>query len=394
MRPARRISVYAPVYAVRRVSGVVVLPRSRAQEVVVARIFISYRRDDDPFAAGRLYDVLSAKFGADQVFMDLDTLEPGEDFWEVIKEALERADVQLALIGRGWLTASDQTGKRRLDAKDDFVRREIALALKGGLRVIPVLINGATMPPANELPSSIKRLTTRNAVQLTATTWRAEVARLVTSLEDEPSLADEPVQAESSSTTPSAPDADELAARLQVPPEVLAEAERASRPPSPFDLPTLRPVAPPQGKRSADELLAMAKSAIEFDPAGSLRRVKPKPQTQAIAAQLAQDEWVLALFPVEDAEIFSRWQGFLAITNKGWLYSSASETGRRPTVTIEWLDRSQVASASLGKDLAGHPTIVIKRHTGTGTTAEWLTIKAPPLTSKAMLDELRKHLSD
>lgn len=394
MRPARRISVYAPVYAVRRVSGVVVLPPSRAQEVVVARIFISYRRDDDPFAAGRLYDVLSAKFGADQVFMDLDTLEPGEDFWEVIKEALERADVQLALIGRGWLTASDQTGKRRLDAKDDFVRREIALALKGGLRVIPVLINGATMPPANELPSSIKRLTTRNAVQLTAATWRAEVARLVTSLEDEPSLADEPVQAESSSTTPSAPDADELAARLQVAPEVLAEAERASRPPSPFDPPTLRPVAPPQGKRSADELLAMAKSAIEFDPAGSLRRVKPKPQTQAIAAQLAQDEWVLALFPVEDAEIFSRWQGFLAITNKGWLYSSASETGRRPTVTIEWLDRSQVASASLGKDLAGHPTIVIKRHTGTGTTAEWLTIKAPPLTSKAMLEELRKHLSD
>jgi hypothetical protein len=360
----------------------------------VARIFISYRRDDDPFAAGRLYDVLSAKFGADQVFMDLDTLEPGEDFWEVIKEALERADVQLALIGRGWLTASDQTGKRRLDAKDDFVRREIALALKGGLRVIPVLINGATMPPANELPSSIKRLTTRNAVQLTATTWRAEVARLVTSLEDEPSLADEPVQAESSSTTPSAPDADELAARLQVPPEVLAEAEPASRPPSPFDLPTLPPVAPPQGKRSADELLAMAKSAIEFDPAGSLRRVKPKPQTQAIAAQLAEDEWVLALFPVEDAEIFSRWQGFLAITNKGWLYSSASETGRRPTVTIEWLDRSQVASASLGKDLAGHSTIVIKRHTSTGTTAEWLTIKAPPLTSKAMLDELRKHLSD
>jgi TIR domain-containing protein len=394
MRPARRISVYAPVYAVRRVSGVVVLPRSRAQEVVVARIFISYRRDDDPFAAGRLYDVLSAKFGADQVFMDLDTLEPGEDFWEVIKEALERADVQLALIGRGWLTASDQTGKRRLDAKDDFVRREIALALKGGLRVIPVLINGATMPPANELPSSIKRLTTRNAVQLTAATWRAEVARLVTSLEHEPSLADEPAQAESSSTTPSAPDADELAARLQVPPEVLAEAERASRPPSPFDPPTLLPVAPPQGKRSADELLAMAKSAIEFDPAGSLRRVKPKPQTQAIAAQLAQDEWVLALFPVEDAEIFSRWQGFLAITNKGWLYSSASETGRRPTVTIEWLDRSQVASASLGKDLAGHPTIVIKRHTGTGTTAEWLTIKAPPLTSKAMLEELRKHLSD
>ena len=391
MRPARRISVYAPVYAVRRVSGVVVLPRSRAQEVVVARIFISYRRDDDPFAAGRLYDVLSAKFGADQVFMDLDTLEPGEDFWEVIKEALERADVQLALIGRGWLTASDQTGKRRLDAKDDFVRREIALALKGGLRVIPVLINGATMPPANELPSSIKRLTTRNAVQLTAATWRAEVARLVTSLDDEPSLADEPAQAESSSTTPSAPDADELAARLQVPPEVLAEAEPASRPPSPFDLPTLPPVAPPQGKRSADELLAMAKSAIEFDPAGSMRRVKPKPQTQAIAAQLAEDEWVLALFPVEDAEIFSRWQGFLAITNKGWLCSSASDTGRRPEVRIEWLDRSQIAWAGLGADLG---TIVITRHTGPDTTAEWITIKAPPLTSKAMLEELRKHLSD
>ena len=102
----------------------------------------------------------------------------------------------------------------------------------------------------------------------------------------------------------------------------------------------------------------------------------------------------LALFPVEDAEIFSRRQGFLAITNKGWLYSSASETRRRPKVTIEWLDRSQVASASLGKDPAGHPTVVIKRHTGTDTTAEWIAIKAPLLTSEAMLEEHRKHLSD
>lgn len=361
----------------------------------MARIFISYRRDDDPSAAGRLYDALSAKFGTDEVFMDVDALRPGADFPTVIRQAILGADALLAVIGPKWLTVADETGTRRLDAKGDFVRQEIAIGLREGVRVIPVLVNGATMPAAAQLPRGTKTLADRNALQLTATDWRAGVDRLIASLEDEPSLADEPAKAESSSTPASAPDADRLARALRpVPPEVLPKAETASRTPSPFDLPPLRPEAPPQGKRSPDELLAMAESAKEFDPAGSLRRVKPKPQIEAIAAQLAQDEWVLALFPVEDAEIFSRWQGFLAITNKGWLCSSASETGRRPKVTIEWLDRSQVASASLGKDLAGHPTIIIKRHTGPDTTAEWIAIKAPLLTSEAMLEELRKHLSD
>jgi hypothetical protein len=88
----------------------------------MTRVFISYRRDDSAAYAGRLYDRLTAHFGEGQVFMDIDQIEPGEDFVEAIQRTVSACETAVILIGKGWLNAADSEGKRRLDDPDDFVR--------------------------------------------------------------------------------------------------------------------------------------------------------------------------------------------------------------------------------------------------------------------------------
>ena len=121
-------------------------------------IFISYRRDDTPFAAGRLFDRLAGHFGRDRVFQDIDSIEPGDDFVEVITRAVGSCAVLLVLIGDRWLTAADEEGQRRLDNPADFVRLEIEAALTRNVRVIPVLIDAARLPRTEELPASVAGL--------------------------------------------------------------------------------------------------------------------------------------------------------------------------------------------------------------------------------------------
>ena len=89
---------------------------------------------------------LAERFGADKIFMDIDGIAPGDDFVEVIRNKVSACEVLLALIGRAWLTATDEGGRRRLDNHDDFVRLEVKAALDRGIRVIPVLLSG-TRPP-------------------------------------------------------------------------------------------------------------------------------------------------------------------------------------------------------------------------------------------------------
>src|SRR5207248_1830841 len=105
------------------------------------QVFLSYRRDDAASAAGRLYDRLSAH--SFTVFMDID-IAPGIDFVEEIEKSGGSCNVLIAVIGKHWLTASDEEGKRRLDHPEDFVRIEIGTALKRGIQVIPVLVEGAS----------------------------------------------------------------------------------------------------------------------------------------------------------------------------------------------------------------------------------------------------------
>ena len=111
-----------------------------------------------------MYDRLSQHFGRDNLFMDIDSIALGLDFARAIRNAVGSCDILLAVIGRQWLTSSDPLGHRRLDNPEDFVRLEIMAALTRNVRLIPVLVSGASMPRANELPDVLQPLTRRQAL--------------------------------------------------------------------------------------------------------------------------------------------------------------------------------------------------------------------------------------
>ena len=145
-------------------------------------IFISYRRDDTEGQAGRLFQDLREAFGADRVFMDVATIEPGVDFRRAIERQTQSCGVLLALIGRNWLLVADEQGHRRLDDPGDFVRLETASALQRDIPVIPVLVHGARMPRADELPDDLKDLAYRNSVELTHARWDSDLQLLIKAL--------------------------------------------------------------------------------------------------------------------------------------------------------------------------------------------------------------------
>ena len=143
------------------------------------RIFISYRRDDSAGHTGRLYDRLSDYFGPDSVFMDVDTIRPGRDFVDAVQNAVGSCDGLVAVIGTEWLSITDTTGNHRLDDPDDLVRLEVATALERGIRVIPVLVQGARMPNAADLPEGLKELATRNAQEISDRRFHSDVQSLI-----------------------------------------------------------------------------------------------------------------------------------------------------------------------------------------------------------------------
>lgn len=146
-------------------------------------IFISYRRDDSAGYAGRLYDRLATHFGPQRVFMDVEGIEPGADFVNAIEEAVSSCQVLIVLIGDEWTHGTDAAGRRRLDDPNDFIRLETSAALKRNIRVVPVLVDGAVMPRAEELPDEIKALTRRQAIELSHKQWEASSGELIRTLE-------------------------------------------------------------------------------------------------------------------------------------------------------------------------------------------------------------------
>lgn len=145
-------------------------------------IFISYRRDDTEGEAGRLFDDLSREFGEDSIFMDVDGISPGVDFRKAIDDNVSSCGVQLAIIGPTWSTIKSSAGARRLDDPNDFVRLEIASALKRNIAVIPVLVHDAKMPHPDELPEGLKDLAFRNSVEITHARWNTDVQLLIHAL--------------------------------------------------------------------------------------------------------------------------------------------------------------------------------------------------------------------
>jgi hypothetical protein len=146
---------------------------------VANKIFINYRREDTLATAGRLHDRFAAAFGDKNIFMDVEHIPAGEDFVKHLRDQVSACQVLLALVGPHWLEIRDATGKRRIDHPEDFVRIEISSALNRDIRVIPVLVDGASMPKVDELPEDLRALSTRHAVELRNTQFHSDAERLV-----------------------------------------------------------------------------------------------------------------------------------------------------------------------------------------------------------------------
>lgn len=145
----------------------------------MTKIFISYRRDDSAGYTGRLYDHILQHFEESKVFRDVDTIKPGEDFVVAIEKVVGECDALIAVIGPKWLEVRDQNGNRRLNNLEDYVRLEIATALKRNIIVIPVLIERAGMPNKNDLPEDLSNLTRRNAIELSHDRFSYDVDRII-----------------------------------------------------------------------------------------------------------------------------------------------------------------------------------------------------------------------
>jgi hypothetical protein len=150
-------------------------------------VYISYRRDDAAGYAGRLYDGLAQALGANAVFMDVESIEIGVDFRVALSRRVAEANVMLILIGPEWLASRDAGGRRRIDDPNDFVRIEIAQALIHERSVIPLLIDGATMPRPDEVPTELRPLTHRQALEMSHRRWDSDLARLLDVIRRRPS---------------------------------------------------------------------------------------------------------------------------------------------------------------------------------------------------------------
>jgi hypothetical protein len=207
------------------------------------RIFISYRREETAYPAGWLYDRLTGHFGSGQVFKDVDSIQLGDDFVEVINRAVGSCDVLLALIGNEWPTMTDEHGRRRLDNPDDFVRLEIEAALSRGVLLIPVLVDGARMPHADELPASLAALVRRQALELSPARFDFDTSRLLKVLDR--SLAE--VRAAQQDPASEAMASDPSPAAQQEAPEQREQAERSPASDIPPAGPATQAEQPPSG---------------------------------------------------------------------------------------------------------------------------------------------------
>lgn len=143
------------------------------------KIFISYRRDDEAFAVDSLYRALVDRFGKDCLFMDIDTIRPGEDFITHLESALTACHAMIVVIGPRWINLTDNVGRRRLDNVDDWVRREIQAALAREIRIIPLLIGNSQMPNSEELPDGIQELARRQALCLSRQHFSRDLITLI-----------------------------------------------------------------------------------------------------------------------------------------------------------------------------------------------------------------------
>src|SRR5262249_39613188 len=151
--------------------------------MMATKVFISYRRDVSRYQARMIHAAFCQVLPRDHVFMDVDTILPGANFRKILKDWVNQCEVLLALIGPGWIDASDpKTKGRRLDNPSDFVRIEIGEALARDIPVVPVLLDGTPMPDVALLPDDLKELVDRQAEFVEYRTFDPDVERLIRKL--------------------------------------------------------------------------------------------------------------------------------------------------------------------------------------------------------------------
>lgn len=155
------------------------------------RIFISYRRSDSAQAAGRLAEIIGSVLGAESVFMDVESIRLGADFVTSIEEAIQSTDLLVALIGRDWLSKQGERG-RRIDDQADVLRLELEAAIRSGVDMVPILVDDARMPRADELPSTLAPLARHQAFHLRHATFRHDASRLLEMIADSEARRDSP----------------------------------------------------------------------------------------------------------------------------------------------------------------------------------------------------------
>jgi TIR domain len=302
------------------------------------RIFISYRRDDSRGYAGRLQGDLSRRYSDEHVFRDVE-IPPGADFGEYITGLVDKCNIVLAIIGPGWLDARDREGERRIDKPDDWVRLEIERALaRDGVEVIPVLVDGARLPPREELPESLLALRRRNAFELSDRRWDYDVDQLGkhldTLLRGTSALHVRPADLPTTTTTPTA-------------------ALREAQPPAPA------PAAEPADHTTFAVFAAAAVALLTAFPADLLAR------NLVDRAPLDRDDLVTVRDFILEKAIFFGIVGALAALAVGFL----SRRSREPIVsTLLGLGAGIVAGAVYAGAYAGL-TLSSAEGTDTASTA-------------------------
>jgi TIR domain len=258
-------------------------------------VFLSYRREDAAPYARLLQHELRERFPDDQVFMDLDSIEPGQDFSEVIRQAVGSSAVLVALIGRRWATITDEEGQRRLDNPDDYVRFEVATALERGVRVIPVLVDGAKPLRQQQLPAELHKLARLNVLDLSMERYQYDADRLLALIrrtladvieleETERRASEEAGSRRREDTEPTAPDdaglpADSYLRSTLTSPDLLTSSGPLTSPgpsASPDLLTSSGPLTSPAPSASPDLLTSSGPLALDADNTGRPDRHRPR----------------------------------------------------------------------------------------------------------------------
>ena len=306
-----------------------------------AKLFINYRREDTAPYAGRLYDRLISHFDEEQVFIDIDQIEPGEDFVEVINRKVSACDIAIVAIGPHWLSATDASGKRRLDDEEDFVRMEIVAALQRNIRVIPVLVGGARMPGRHDLPEALAPLSRRNAIDLSETRFHADVNRLFEAIEKSFAAAEKNAEL---SATPAAPPPEPESKDLPKPSEFTKPAEpkevdaHAISGPAPASLDKSTRQFPTQAARPYLESERSQQDSVATVPAK--HPTTPMKSTQAAPTAASQVPSTSSIAALKESKVWTSERGILVsaivlflFAFAGVLIWSAAKQGNQPAIS-------------------------------------------------------------